>query len=283
MDVVIITFGAKKSKMIPSPVKRFFIRTDAQYETFVQKFQPQKTGTRIMYLLLYLLPGMVAYVLINVQPVYEWLIRLTGISGNYFQYLVLIFITYVWHMCLPLAILRWNDQLTWKETLDFLSLSRWDWKGTTYLQLVFFILFTLVTLPYMVYIQRPMYEWLDSIEIFSIPSYSIFKSAEALYGFPPVLLFFLFIGNFIGEEVYYRGYLLKKTQFLGKHNVWINGALFALYHFFQIPQTWPLIIPGMVFPLIMSWRKNLWVAIIFHFLVNLIWAPLVAVVLSLIG
>jgi membrane protease YdiL (CAAX protease family) len=31
---------------------------------------------------------------------------------------------------------------------------------------------------------------------------------------------FLFIGNFLGEELYFRGYLMKKIAFLG-NSAWI--------------------------------------------------------------
>lgn len=55
----------------------------------------------------------------------------------------------------------------------------------------------------------------------------------------------LFIGNFVGEEVYYRGSLMKKTSFLRRANWFVNLLLFAHYHLWQIPFTWPSI--GLVF------------------------------------
>jgi len=74
----------------------------------------------------------------------------------------------------------------------------------------------------------------------SHPAWSIFGGdPSGLYAFPPFALLLLFIGNFLGEELYFRGYLMKKSSFLGRANWFINPFLFALYHLWQIPMTWP--------------------------------------------
>ena len=46
-----------------------------------------------------------------------------------------------------------------------------------------------------------------------------------------------FVGNFLGEELYFRGYLMKKTAFLGGWNWVFNSVAFSLYHLWQAPQT----------------------------------------------
>jgi len=263
-------------------LRDLFLRPDPTYDYYTEYYQAKGSPARWLYLFLYLLPGLIAYGVINVPEIYQAGMRLTGLSGPDYQYAWLILISIGWHMVLPFVILRYHDRLSWRESLAFLSLNRIDWRGCTYLLALAFVLFTLLTLPYMAYIQRPLYAWLDAVPLFRIPDYSIFKSAEALYGFPPALLLLLFVGNFVGEELYFRGYLMKKTAFLGRHLIWVNGALFAVYHFFQIAQTWPLVIPSMAFPLLMHWRKNLYVCIFFHLLVNLAWAPLLDLLLPLL-
>ena len=80
---------------------------------------------------------------------------------------------------------------------------------------------------------------------------------------------FLFIGNFLGEELYFRGYLMKKTAFLGRWNWTVNSLLFALYHLWQIPQTWPLIVMVLAFGLLMWLRKDLYVILLFHLFGNM--------------
>jgi membrane protease YdiL (CAAX protease family) len=256
-------------------LQRWLIRSDAEYDQYECHYQAKGLPARLFYLFCYLLPGLLAYGLINVRFVYEAGVRLTGLAGPVYQYVILIFITFGWHLLLPLAVLRGIDRLTFRQSLAFLSLTRFDWRGCTYLTVGVFIAFTLLSLPYMAYVQRPLYAWLDSIPLLAIPDYSIFKSAEALYGFPTFWLLLLLVGNFVGEEVYFRGYLQKKTAFLGPYNSWVNAVLFALYHFFQIPQTWPLALPGVILPLLMQWRKNLYVVVVFHALLNLVWSGLV--------
>ncbi|WP_128546774.1 CPBP family intramembrane glutamic endopeptidase [Larkinella soli] len=258
-----------------SLLRRLFFRPDVVYSRYENQFQARTPAGRRFYLFMYLLPGLVVYAAINIPSLYEAGVRATGLTGRYYQYGWIAFITFGWHMVLPFLILRYHDKLSVRQTFEYLGMDRFDWRGCSYLQVIAFLLFTILTLPYMAYLQRPMYQWLDAAPLLRIPDYSIFKTAESLYGFPPVLLLLLFIGNFVGEELYFRGYLQKKTAFLGKHNVWVNGVLFAVYHLFQIPQTWPLVIPSMVFPLLMAARKNLYVVILFHLLVNLVWAPLI--------
>jgi hypothetical protein len=82
-----------------------------------------------------------------------------------------------------------------------------------------------------------------------------------------------FIGNFVGEELYFRGYLMKKTSFLGGWNWAVNSALFVVYHLWQIPQTWPLIGIGLIFGFYMQWRKDFWSVVVLHLLINLAWGP----------
>ncbi|MGC2768676.1 MAG: CPBP family intramembrane glutamic endopeptidase [Candidatus Acidiferrum sp.] len=78
-----------------------------------------------------------------------------------------------------------------------------------------------------------------------------------MYSFPPVAPLFLGIGNFLGEELYFRGYLMKKSAFLGKMNGIVNSVLFALYHLWQAEQTWPMIGLVLAFGLLMALRKDL--------------------------
>jgi membrane protease YdiL (CAAX protease family) len=109
-----------------------------------------------------------------------------------------------------------------------------------------------------------------AVPLFRIPSYSIFQdTSENIYSFPPVALLFLGVGNFLGEELYFRGYLMKKSAFLGKMNWIVNSVLFALYHLWQVQQTWPMIGLALPFGLLMALRKDLYVLIAFHFFANM--------------
>jgi uncharacterized protein len=130
------------------------------------------------------------------------------------------------------------------------------------------------SLPWMLTAYTPLQGWLGSQPVFAIPAHSMFASAEAFYGASSVLLGLMLIGNFVGEEIYFRGYLMKKTAFLGRANWLVGSVLFALYHLWQIPQTWPLLVPMLFFGLLMQMRKNLYALIAFHTFFNVLGYPI---------
>ena len=49
----------------------------------------------------------------------------------------------------------------------------------------------------------------------------------------------------------------------------MNSVLFALYHVWQVQQTWPMIGLVLTFGLLMKLRKDLWIMVAFHFFVNM--------------
>jgi uncharacterized protein len=175
-----------------------------------------------------------------------------------------------WHMFVPFLVLRFADKLTLRESCAFLGLNRVDWRGLLKVLPVFCALFALVSLPYIKFIWTPLQSWLQSVPLLSMPSYSIFRDVETLYSnSPPIALVFAFIGNYLGEELYFHGYLMKKTAFLGHFNWIVNSILFGLYHLWQVPQTWPFIGMMLAFGLLMNLRKDLYVLIAFHFFANM--------------
>jgi len=173
-------------------------------------------------------------------------------------------------MFVPFLALKYVDKLSLSEILAFLGLNRIDRRGLFLVLPVYFVLFALVSLPYFKFVAPVIEGWIKSVPIFRIPGYSIFQETpEAMYGFPAIALLFLAIGNFFGEEIYFRGYLMKKSAFLGTLNWVVNSLLFGLYHFWQVQQTWPMLGLVLAFGLLMALRKDLYVLIMFHFLANM--------------
>lgn len=248
-------------------LSRFFVREDPVYDHYAAIGQAKSSRSKAFYLLMHLLPGILGWGLINVKPIYEAQLRLTGLSGRYLQLGWLVVFAFGWHMITPVVLLRFKDKLTWQQTCEFLGLNRVDLRGLFVVLPVYCALFAFVALFYMRWIWRPLQIWLQSIPAFHMPDYTIFNGN--LYNFPPIALLFLFIGNFLGEELYFRGYLMKKIAFLGNAAWVVNSLLFAIYHFWQIPQTWPLI--GLVFAigLLMQMRKDLYVLVAFHLFINM--------------
>jgi hypothetical protein len=66
-------------------LRRFFVRNDVEYETLIQQYQAKTLAARFFYLFMHLLPGILAYVLINIPSVHAAALRLTGLSDPIFQ------------------------------------------------------------------------------------------------------------------------------------------------------------------------------------------------------
>jgi membrane protease YdiL (CAAX protease family) len=52
--------------------------------------------------------------------------------------------------------------------------------------------------------------------------------------------------NIFSEEVFFRGYLFRKSLFLGRWTWIANGLLFIAYHIFQIPLTYAIFPVGLM-------------------------------------
>ena len=230
---------------------------------------------------MHLLPGLLAYVLINIPSVHAVALRFTGMSDPMFQGTCLIGVVFVWHAVVPLLVLHFADKLSFKQSLAFLSLRKFDVKGFFLVLPVFFVAFTLVSLPYMKYVFPALTDWVAAIPGLNPPDYSIFRDPSGVYSLLPAWLVGLgLVGNFLCEELYFHGYLMKKIGFLGPLAWVVNSALFALYHVWQAPTTWALFGLVFFFGLLMQWRKNLYPLIAFHFLVNIVWGAIIGAVLK---
>ncbi|TAF97988.1 MAG: CPBP family intramembrane metalloprotease [Cytophagia bacterium] len=262
--------------------KELFISVEnPTYDKYAKEFQAKTPISQVFYILAYLIPGAIAYVLINIEPVHRLLCGLLGLEGYTFQYYMFVAFTLFWHMAFPVLMLRKYEKLNWVEVSEFLSLNRFSFKEIFVIAPLAFAMSVVVSLPYMMSLYEPFQTWLNSVSGFQIPSHSIFASYEAFYGAPIAVMVLMLIGNFVGEEIYFRGYLMKKTAFLGRFNWLVNSILFCLYHLWQIPQSWPLIVPFIFFGLTMQLRKNLYTMIMFHLLFNLAGVQIYHVLLNL--
>jgi hypothetical protein len=61
-------------------IRRFLVRDDPEYDSFVDRYQAKTLGSKIFYLAMHFVPGLIAYLLINVPPVYHFALRATGLS-----------------------------------------------------------------------------------------------------------------------------------------------------------------------------------------------------------
>ena len=97
------------------------------------------------------------------------------------------------------------------------------------------------------------------------------------------LVFFLgWFFNIFGEELWFRGYILSRQELAFGKRAWIvHGIMFGLNHIWQ-PWNLLLILPGAVIgAYVVQRRRNTWILIISHGLMNL--SLLIIVLLNVLG
>lgn len=259
-------------------MKNLFNESHPHYHQFEQDLQARTPTQKILTIINYFLPGIVLTLFINVQVIHDYGLRFFQISSASYQFWLLIGLTFGWHIAYPIFMLKVKEGYSWKTTGQALNLDQFSVKGFFLVTPLFFLFVLLFAVPYMGFCFPPIHDFLQSIDLFAIPSHSIFHDYQTIYGFTPWQLGLLFIGNFVGEEIYFRGYLMKKSAFLGKHNWWIHSVLFSAYHLWQIPMTYALGFVSLAFGLGMIWRKNLYELMFLHLLINLLLPVIVQLV-----
>jgi membrane protease YdiL (CAAX protease family) len=152
-----------------------------------------------------------------------------------FQGTCLIGVVFAWHAVVPLAVLHLVDKL-FPGVARFPELANIPQKGISYGSSPG-VAFTVISLPYMIDLFPTLTNWVAAIPGLNPPAYSIFRDPSGVYSMLPTWLVGLgLVGNFLCEELYFHGYLMKKIGFLGAWAWVVNSVLFALYHIWQLPQ-----------------------------------------------
>src|SRR6266567_1399833 len=114
---------------ITGRLKRLFERQDPVYDYYATKYQAKTPTGKFVCLSLYLLPGILAFIVVNIGPLFRWEMAVTGWSARYVQYAWVLLITFGWHMLVPFVVLRYIDKLPLRESCAFMGLNRVDWRG----------------------------------------------------------------------------------------------------------------------------------------------------------
>ena len=72
----------------------------------------------------------------------------------------------------------------------------------------------------------------------------------------------------IVEELYFRGYLLPRIEYLKGWSALVNVLLFSLYHFFSPWQNITRILALLPLVYTVRWKKNIFISILVHCLLN---------------
>lgn len=167
------------------------------------------------------------------------------------------------------------SEFSGRYRLKKISLKDWVWT---------IILIVVVLITYIG--MSPVSKWLASISIFAPhPDFPPDMSPEGVSKLKSGILFGMtlkgkwwivivyFIGwvlNILGEEFWYRGWMLPRQEnSFGKYAWIINGSMFTFQHWMQ-PWNFLSILPSALFmSFVLQLRKNTWIGIIQHGLINL--------------
>lgn len=108
-------------------------------------------------------------------------------------------------------------------------------------------------------------EWLDLGYYLTAGAYA---RPAVIAAWAAGLVFAVLLGPFL-EELYFRGYLLPRMPDLGWWTPLITIILFASYHFWSPWQVLVRIIAMLPMYYAVWWKKNIWIGIIGHILLNL--------------
>ncbi|HAK47403.1 MAG TPA: hypothetical protein DCO79_15970 [Spirochaeta sp.] len=173
--------------------------------------------------------------------------------------------------------LRIVEKLSFRQMLSELGLDRFSWKNMLLAVLVmipFALFYRLLWVPYF---WEPGFRFLDAIPVFHIPDWhwqkiGIVSAMEYLPKtvFIPAFITVL-IANHLGEEVFFRGFLFKRTEpFFGKWTFIAAGLIFILHHTFQASRTYPAFPIGIFVTGYYAWRRDIYGCILIHFIMNVI-------------
>ena len=84
-----------------------------------------------------------------------------------------------------------------------------------------------------------------------------------------VLFFVLLIFNVLGEELWWRGYILPRQELTHRSKTWIvQGILWAFFHIYKWWEVPAMILPALVVPFMAQRRRSTTPGIAMHYLLN---------------
>lgn len=155
-------------------------------------------------------------------------------------------------------VIAYKDKITLKEYV------KWSLIGTGLCFLVYFPLY-----PVGLFLRNNVFEWLP--EWYFNPTYG----ATDMNLISKVFLIGILVDGVIGpviEELFFRGYLLPRMEYLKKWAPVVNGTLFGLYHLWQPHNYLAIIGVGIVISFVVWKKKNVYLGIIIHCTINILGA-----------
>lgn len=112
-----------------------------------------------------------------------------------------------------------------------------------------------------------LFNWLPTWFQFSLFSPADYSQSVRIITF----ILFLVVNGVAGpivEELYFRGYLLRRMEYLKGWAPLVNVALFSLYHFFSPWQFFTRILAFFPLAFVVRWKRNIYLSMVTHCLLN---------------
>lgn len=126
--------------------------------------------------------------------------------------------------------------------------------------------------------------WLKPGTTFSMGLFEEFIGAPLKGNWGVAALFFVMLFfNIVGEELWWRGYILPRQEVVHGHWTWvINGLLWLFWHVAFYPWRALALLPiCLILPFIAQRRQNTWIAILIHLQNAIVLILILAMVLGL--
>src|SRR5262249_62113776 len=101
-------------------LKRWFVKEDAVYDYCSAKYQAKTPIGKMVYLSLYLLPGILVFIVVNIGPLFRWEMAVAGGWARNVQYLGGLIISVGCFLLVPFVVLRLPEDGPVRACLVFL-------------------------------------------------------------------------------------------------------------------------------------------------------------------
>jgi len=216
--------------------------------------------------ILHLLPGLL--VLISI-------IIITPLLERYKLPLVLVLIFSFGFILIPFELgymlyqgKKINGKFSLKGIILFKEeISKWQYIIYTIPIIIWiFLVYGVLAPPIDNFIINKLFSWIPEIYFLNI-DFSLYSQSALFIMWIAYLGFNCILAPLI-EELYFRGYLLPNISHIGKWAPILNIILFSLYHFFSPWQNPVRIIALSPMVYLVWWKKNVYLGIIIHCIVN---------------
>ena len=228
-------------------------------------WQPETLTARLCVVALHLLPGILAYGLL--RTVREPLQDLLGISSVEVQIGIIMTGVMLLMGAATFVFARVLDGLTPRDALRRTGVTSFDPVGVLVALAIWLVV---LAVPAIVGYEDDLRSLVEGVDWLALPNWH-FQANDGFRQLPPILGAVALAANLVCEELWFRGYLQDKLQFIGRFSWLVAGLLFILYHVFEAPIAYPGLIGGLGLAGLWAMRRDLWSCILLHALLN---APL---------